>query len=150
MSNEWLAVQSFQRSQELLAAVNALSIHIKLNAAGASDEVRRRQAEDARAKLREFVVTMQNVIGDAQGEDAKPLLGANPRLRQLAKSLMTARRNRHRFRSALFRETLTRAEELIGSHKREDEQALLLCLDELRVLLSEHIHKDAEKVLGEF
>lgn len=150
MSNEWLAVQSFQRSQELLSAVNALSIHIKLNAAGASDEVRRLRSEDARARLQEFVVTMRNVIGDTENEDSRPLLGANPRLRQLAKSFITAKRNRHRFRSALFRGTLARAEELIGSHKGEDEQALLLCLDELRVLLSEHIHKDTEKVLGEF
>ena len=150
MSNEWLAVQSFQRSQELLAAVNSLSIHIKLNTADVSDEARRLRAEEARAKLREFVTTMQKFINDADDEESKPLLGANPRLRQLAKSFISAKRNRHRFRSVLFRGTLARAGELIGSRKAEDQPALLLCLDELRVLLSEHVHKDTEKVLGEF
>lgn len=150
MSNEWSAVQSFQRSQELLAAINALSIHIKLNAVGASSEARQARAKDARKELKKFVGTMQIVIGDADYEARKPLLGANPRLRQLARSFIGAKRNRLRFRSVLFRSTLSKATELIDSEKPEEQAALLLCLNELRVLLSEHIYKDTEKVLGDF
>ena len=40
MSIQWLVVQSFQSSQYLLAAINALSIHLKLEAAGLSDQNR--------------------------------------------------------------------------------------------------------------
>ena len=37
MNPQWLAVQSFQDSQNLLSAINTLSIHTKLEIAGRPD-----------------------------------------------------------------------------------------------------------------
>jgi hypothetical protein len=148
MSIQWLAVKSFQHSQELLAAINALSIHLKLEEAGKTDDAHSAQAAEARAVLRSFLEMLEPVVADAERGEAKPVLGADPRLRQLAKSFVSAKRNHHRFRSALFLDTFNRVKQLLASPE-EDRQTLLECLAELRVLIEEHIQSDAERVLGE-
>jgi hypothetical protein len=150
MSIQWLAVKSFQHSQDLLAAINTLSIHLKLESAGRADSEHAAQAEEAKGVLGSFLKMLEPVIADAERGEAKPVLGADPRLRQLAKSFVSAKRNRHRFHSALFRETFSRVQQLLDSPKKEDREQLLECLGELRVLIEEHVHTDAEQVLGEF
>jgi len=40
-------------------------------------------------------------------------------------------------------------QQLLNSDRREDRTAILESLEELRVLLEEHMHVDAERVLGE-
>jgi hypothetical protein len=150
MSIKWLAVKSFQLGQDLLAAINALSIHLKLEAAGKTDGEHTVQADQARETLGSFLTMLEPVVADAEGGETRPVLGADPRLRQLAKSFVSARRNHHRFHSALFRDTFTRMQQLLHSPKEEDRQPLLECLGELRVLIEEHVYTDAEQVLGEF
>jgi hypothetical protein len=150
MSIKWLAVKSFQHSQDLLAAINALSINLKLASAGKTDGEHAAQATQARETLGSFLTMLEPVVADAEGGETKPVLGADPRLRQLAKSFVSAKRNRHRFHSALFRDTFTRVQQLLYSPHEEDRQPLLECLGELRVLIEEHVHTDAEQVLGEF
>lgn len=150
MSIQWLAVKSFQHSQDLLAAINTLSIHLKLEGVGNADGAREAQASHAREVLGTFLVMLEPVVVDAERGESKPVLGADPRLRQLAKSFVSAKRNRHRFRSALFGDTFTRVRQLLDSPKKEDRQPLLECLRELRVLIEEHVQTDAERVLGEF
>ena len=150
MSIKWLAVRSFQHSQDLLAAINTLSIHLKLESSGNTDSEHTSQANQARQVLGSFLEMLEPVIADAERGETKPVLGADPRLRQLAKSFVSAKRNCHRFHSALFRDTFTRVQQLLGSPKDEDRQPLLECLAELRVLIEEHVHTDAEQVLGEF
>lgn len=149
MSIQWLAVKSFQHSQDLLAAINALSIHLKLEEAGKTDDTHAAQAAEARAVLGSFLEMLEPVVADAERGEANPVLGTDPRLRQLAKSFVSAKRNRHRFRSALFRDTFNRVQHLLASPE-EDRRTLLECLGELRVLIEEHIQPDAERVLGEF
>jgi len=150
MSIQWLAVKSFQHSQDLLAAINTLSIHLKLEAAGNTDTAHAAQASEAREVLSSFLEMLAPVVADAERGETKPVLGADPRLRQLAKSFVSAKRNRYRFHSALFRDTFARVQQLLDSPKEEDRQPLLECLGELRVLIEEHVQMDAERVLGEF
>ena len=149
MKAQWLAVQSFHHSQDLLDAINTLSIYIKLWLAGIPDEGRGGAAERARETLASFLKELQTVVQEAGQIEAKPVMGADPRLRQLAKSFMEAKRDRHRFRSVLFRNTLPHVEQLLCSDTEEDRRSLLQCLQELRVLLEEHIHVDAARILGE-
>lgn len=47
MSTDWLNIQSFQQSQELLSAINTLSIHHKLTGKGYLDTNRKEEAEQA-------------------------------------------------------------------------------------------------------
>jgi hypothetical protein len=150
MSIQWLVVQSFQSSQYLLAAINALSIHLKLEAAGLSDKERSERANQARSTLVSFVETLGPVLDEIEGGESKPVLGVDPRLRQLAKSFLAAKRNQRRFHSALFQNRFSQFKQLLKSEQVEDREPLLESLDELRVLIEEHVHTDTERVLGEF
>ena len=150
MSVQWLSVQSFQHSQDVLSAINALSIHLKLATAGVSDEARGEQARQARATLAAFLEELEPVVTETERGGATPVVGANPRLRQLASSFVKAKHNSYRFHSELFRATPTRLKQLLASSNVEDRAALLDCLAELRVLVEEHVQTDTERVLGEF
>jgi hypothetical protein len=146
---QWLTVQSFQHSQELLAAINTLSIHLKLEAEGASDRERAQAADDSRNKLDGFRKELEQLVGKPDRDEVKPVLGTDPRTRQLAESFLEARRDRTRFRSVLFREDISRARQLLYSDADEDREPLLQCLDDLRVLLQEHVQADASQIMGQ-
>lgn len=149
MSVQWLAVQSFQHNQDLLAAINKLSIHLRLQLEGNEDAERVGEANKAREMLSSFFRELETLVNDTERGEEVPVLGANPRLRQLARSFVRAKRNRHRFRSSLFRNGAGCFQQLLQSNTKEDRQALLESLEELRVLVEEHMHVDAERVLGE-
>ncbi len=149
MSIQWLAVQSFQHNQDLLASINKLSIHLRLQLEGNEDAERVGEANKAREMLSLFFRELETLVNDTERGEEVPVLGANPRLRQLARSFVKAKRNRHRFRSSLFRNGTGCFQQLLQSNTKEDRQALLESLEELRVLVEEHMHVDAERVLGE-
>ena len=149
MSVQWMAVQSFQKSQDLLAAINALSIHLKLGAAGLSDDERAERAHQARKTLTSFLETLEPVIDKIASGESKPLLGVDPRLRQLAKNFLAAKRNHRRFHSALFQNRFSQFKQILTSERTEDRESLLESLNELRMLIEEHVHTDTERVLGE-
>ena len=149
MNIQWLAVQSFQHNQDLLAAINKLSIHLRLQLEGDQDEGRTEETNKAREMLSSFFRDLEILVNDTERGEEVPVLGANPRLRQLARSFVTAKRNRRRYSSPLFRNGAGRFQQLLHSDRREDRQALLESLEEFRVLLEEHMHVDAERVLGE-
>lgn len=149
MSIQWLSVQSFQHNQDLLAAINKLSIHLRLQLEGNEDAERAGEANKARDMLSSFFRELETLVKDTERGEEVPVLGANPRLRQLARSFVKAKRNRRRFHSSLFRNGAGRFQQLLHSTKKEDSEALLESLEELRVLVEEHMHVDAERVLGE-
>ncbi len=76
MSTQWLTVRSFQQSQELLEAINALSIQIKLKLAGIKDQDRENQAKEAQESLKAFLGDLDVFVG------AGPVTGADARTRQ--------------------------------------------------------------------
>lgn len=149
MATHWLTVQSFRRSQEVLAAINTLSIHIKLELDGVRDEGRTAAVARAKETLASFLFEMDRGTEEAELGDSKPLLGTDPRRSQLVKNFVAARQNRHRFRSVLFRNKLSSVPQLLNSEVREDRLSLLQCLEDLRTLLEEHVDVDAERILRE-
>jgi len=149
VSVQWLAVQSFQHNQDLLVAINKLSIHLRLQFEGNEDAERAGEANKAREMLSSFFRELETLVNDTERGEEVPVLGANPRLRELARSFVRAKRNRRRFRSSLFRNGAGCFQQLLQSNTKEDRQALLESLEELRVLVEEHMHVDAERVLGE-
>jgi len=149
MSAGWLAIQSFQQSQDLLAAINTLSIHTKLKLAGINDEQRAKSAKKAREILAAFLETFEKVVHQAEQARDAPLVGVDPRLRQLAKSFVSAKHDTRRFHSALFTKPISDMTYLLASTEEKDQQALVECLAEFRVLVEEHIHTDAYRILGE-
>lgn len=148
MRTQWLTVQSFQYGQELLSAINALSMHIKLTAEGIYEEERAIEAEEAREKLASFLDNLEKLVGEPDRK-MRPVLGKDPRTRQLAESFVEARRERTRFRSVLFRGDIPHARQLLYSDKEEDREPLLRCLQELRFLIQEHVQADATQIMGQ-
>lgn len=149
MRAQWLTVQSFQHGQDLLSAINALSMHLKLTAEGVSDEGRAKEADEARGKLASFLDELEELVGESDRVKASPVLGKDPRTRQLAESFMEARRERASFQSVLFRGDIPRARRLLYSEAEEDREPLLRCLQELRLLVQEHVQADATQIMGQ-
>lgn len=150
MSTDWLAIQSFQRSQDLLAAINTLSIHTKLRLSGVADEERAEATAEAREKLASFLETFEKIVQQAEQAEGGMLLGIDPRLQQLVRSFVTAKRDKGRFHSTLFTQSPSDAVDLLASTDEEDQQALVECLTDLRTLVEEHIYTDTQRILSQF
>ena len=148
MSTQWMAIQSFQSSQELLSALNTLSLHLKIKRAGKRDRKREAAVARARERLDAFLQEMEQMVTREEEDGARPLLGVDARLRQLVRSLSAARKAPQRFQSPLFRQGFSAARELLYAEREEDLQALLPSLQELRTLLEEHVDTDATQLLG--
>jgi len=149
MSTKWLAIQSFQYDRSLIAAINTLSIHIKLELAGISDSGKIKLTEEARNTLSSFLDKLEVLIDNLEQANTNPLTGTTQGLRQLAQKFTSAKNNKSEFNSILFQETLSKTRSLLNSELKEDKEALLLCLQELRKLIEEHIYLDTTTILGE-
>ncbi len=150
MSTDWLAVQSFQRTQELLTAINTLSIHTKLELAGIADDERAEAAAKAREKLALFLKAFDKIVREAEQTNGETLLGIDPRMEQLARKFVAARRDRARFHSPLFTQSLSEAANLLAPTEAKDRQALVEYLQDLRTLVEEHLHADIHQILHQF
>jgi hypothetical protein len=148
MTPEWLAIQSFQRNQDLLNAINTLSIRTKLGSGGHTDEDRTETAQ-ARETLASFLKNLAQVVDQAEQTESGPLLGVDPRLRQLAGDFSRARQGA-RFRSRLFQEPLSDTVDSLTSTEPTDRQALVESLSELRTLIEEHVQTDVVQILEDF
>jgi len=147
MTADWLTFQSFQRSQEILKAVNSLSAHLKLALSGIADEELSQAADQSVATLGAFLDELDSAARRADRTEPAPMLGVDPRLQQLVCSYLAACRH-HRFRSCLFTQPISDIKALLTSNARGDQEALVKCLTELRVLVEEHLHDDANQILG--
>ncbi len=149
MSTQWLTVRSFQQGQELLGAINTLSIHLKLKLVGIKDLEREDEALQASELLGEFLRELEAFVGAINEKAARPVTGADARTRQLARSYVQARRERGQYQSLLFRNSPMHVRELLRSQDPKAQRIVLECLDDLRRLLEAHIHSDSSKILGE-
>jgi len=150
MNSDWMAIQSFHRSQELLTAINELSIHLKLEAAGIADEQQTKRAEAGKRRLVDFLQRLEPLLATAEGDEREPMTGADARLRQLAQRLAETRRVSGRGGSPLLRKSLARMIELLNSEKSEDRTPVLEGLSDLRRLLDEHLETDTRALVGGF
>lgn len=149
MKPKELAVQSFHENQNLLSAVNTLSIHTKLEMAGRSDRNGAKVIAEAKETLNTFFKELDVIVERAEKTETKLLLGVDARRRQFVSNFIAAKRN-YRIQSASLRGKLSDVAQLLYSDKDADKQDILLVLDELRMLLEEHIASDTEVLLGGF
>ena len=146
MTADWLTFQSFQRSQEVLQAINTLSTHLKLSLRGIPEEDL--QAADRSADtLQSFLDKLEAAAEQAEGSTTTPIFGVDPRLQQLAEDYLDAKRER-RFRSRLSMRARGTIKTLYASKDRDDQEALIEYLAQLRVLVEEHMRDDANQILG--
>jgi hypothetical protein len=150
MNSEWLTIQSFQRSQDLLVAINNLSIHAKLQLNGHEDRDRRESVAESKEFLAAFLEGFEDVLARAEQANGRPLTGIDPRLRQLAGQFERAKRERRRFRSRLFTDPISDIVALLSSTDEEDQKVLVQCLSDLRTLIEEHLETDTAQILEDF
>ena len=146
MNSQWRAVQSFRENQNLISAINTLSIHIKLEMAGHSDLNREKDIQKATEDLCAFLKELYPQVHRAETEDA-PLLGVDPRRRQFVNHLITAKQS-FRVHSPFLLDKLSEVGQLLCSEAETDKRNILLFLEELRMLLEEHIGSDVQQLFG--
>ena len=149
MNAQWLAIQSFQRGQQLLTAINTLSIHTKLRAAGHRDEGRIATAARAREEIAGFLESFTPAAEQAEREATRPLLGLDSRLCQLAREFAYAKSRPDGRDSVLFCRPLRDTARMIREGEPRERDRLLECLGRLRELVEEHVESDASEVFGE-
>lgn len=148
MATEWLTARSFERSHEIIAAINTLSIHGKRILAGKLDDSRREEIADARRVLFAFLDRFSSVVSQAEQQPDATIIGADPRLSSLAKRFMAAKRQLPQ-RSLFYARSLDDLRDLLRSDKSEDQERLIESLRDLRVLIEQHSHADIVGILGE-
>lgn len=149
MSTKWLAIQSFQYDRSLIAAINTLSIHLKLEQIGKSNVEKAKEVEEARNTLSFFLEKFESLTSNLERANTNPLTGTNQGLRQLAQKFISAKNNQSEFNSMLSQTTMSQIKVLLRSEVTEDKETLILCLQELRRLIEEHIDLDTEIIFGE-
>ena len=149
MSSRWLDIQSFQQSQELLSAINTLSIHQKLTDGGHPDTNRVEAAEQARETLIVFIDKFDKVVRIIEDGHRKPVLGVDARLRHLAENYVHAKRARGHSRSPFLEHPLSQVGQLLYSESHDDRREVFKVLTAFRDLLEEHVSVDAKRLLGD-
>ena len=147
MSTHWLAIQSFQQSQEILSAINTLSIHRKLTDKGYLDSNRKEAAEQARETLIAFFEKLNKIVQNIEDGPRKPILGVDARLRHLAGNYVQAKRAQSH--SPFLELPLSQVRNLFYSESSEDRSKSLAVLAAFRELLEEHVGVDARQLLGD-
>jgi hypothetical protein len=146
MSQEWLNIQSFFTDHDLIRAINDLSIAVKLEIAGVTDQERARRAGDARKVLRGFL----GQLSDLEAGDGKEvLLGIDARFQSLTDALASARQDTARFNSVLMREGAAVALPLLDARDADSKAKLLDSLSELRRVVEQHQQADATVIFEE-
>ena len=149
MSIHWLDIQSFQQSQELLSAINTLSIHRKLTAKGYPDTNRKEAAEQARETLVVFFEKLDKIVQNIEDGHRKPVLGVDAWLRYLAENYVHAKHACDQSRSPFLEHPLSQVRDLFYSERPEDCREVLKILAAFRELLEEHVSVDATRLLGD-
>ena len=147
MSTHWLTIQSFQQSQELLSAINTLSIYRKLMDKGYLDMNRKKSAEQAIEILIAFFQKLNKIVQNIEDGHRKPIVGVDTRLRYLAENYVQAKRAQSH--SPFLELPLSHVKDLFYSKSSEDRGKVLAVLAAFRELLEEHVGVDAKRLLGD-
>jgi hypothetical protein len=148
MTTEWLSAQSFERNQQLLSAINTLSINAKLRQLGADDSARREAVERAQNDLINFVEAMEPIVHEVKADEDQIAVSADPRLNDLALNLASSR-YKGKKASSLGVATPADLKQLLLSTDVHDIAKLVSYLRELRKVIEQHTHVDVVNMLGE-
>ena len=147
MSEQWMDIQSFFADQEILGAVNDLSIAIKQEFAGVKDAERQSRAAQARHTLQQFFQRLEEATAPSERET---FVAVDPRFKELADSFQSARRDPANFQSILMRGGAKSAIALLEATEKREQRELLKCLDELRRLVAHHQQTDVSAIIEDF
>lgn len=148
MRSKWLITSNFERMQDLISAVNTVSIHAKLSMAEIEDPTDQTRIHQAREHLLSFLDRFQTLIEDAEHRQNGTVIGADPQLGDLTLRYLDQKR-RLPGDSPLFAVSFDRLRELIRTENLQNLPELISCLKELRSLLEQHAYVDIVDLIGE-
>jgi hypothetical protein len=147
MSNAWQLAESFERTRQLIAAVNIISIHTKLSLSGVVDPQPADEVKNAEALLQAFLEKLASDVSKYEKGSISPVTGATARSNLLAKRYALSRSQAPES-SPLFTVSLPEFIRLFNSPERVDRLSLIAGLQTLRSLLEQSHHADSSEMLG--
>lgn len=148
MSVEWLAAGSFERTHEVISAINRISIDAKLELSGTHASHSTHDVEEAKISLKSFLSRFEGFVREVEANQKAPVLGADPRMGLLARRFV-AEKTQRVHNSKLYKAPIDEVVALIDSNNSADRLALVEALRDLRSLLEQHAHADIVGILGE-
>ena len=148
MSLDWLTTSSYERTGKLITDINTVSVHVKLMLAGREDSSRADRVRDAKEHLRRFLKDLSPVVNALRRDSSTTVLGSDPRLEELARTLATAVQGTDRPGIPALAD-VAETVDLLDSTSRKDQRLLVGQLRALRTLLEQYAHHDVLAVLGE-
>ena len=79
--------------------------------------------------------------------EKEPLLGVDPRRQQFVRHLLDAKQH-SRIHSPVLRDKLSAGAQLLHADAEADKEDMLLFLEELRMLIEEHLGSDVHQLFG--
>jgi hypothetical protein len=149
MQPDWLAAQNYQQAQTIVAAINDLSIGLKLGRRGVRSPERERATATARHVLRSFLDNFQALTEQAESAADKPLVGTAPALSALARTFAEVRKGSLPRLHHLCEERIDEIRSFLDSEDAAGQDRLLVYLAELRILLEQQIDVEVGRIMGE-
>ena len=149
MKNDWLTASSFERTHEIVSAINTLSIHAKLVLAGIDDSANQEEVDKSRGRLLAFLNRFESLLRETELGRDSAVIGTDPRLGDLALRYLSEKRRQPR-RSPLYEISLAQLIDLVRTERWEDLPSVISCLRGLRSLVEAHSHADVIGILGCF
>jgi hypothetical protein len=147
VESDWLTASSFERAQEILSAINTLSIYTKLAAARVPNPSCDAEVPKARARILSFLDELDRLAREAEQTVDDTVVGTDPRMGDLTRRYLAGRKSLPR-RSPLFALPITQVRSLIADDNPVRAGDRITCLAELRSLVEQHAHVDAVGLLG--
>jgi hypothetical protein len=147
VKTDWLAASRYERTHEILSAINLLSIHAKLTLAGIDDPASDIEVQQAREHLLAFLSRIEAVLKKAEQEHGA-VVGTDPQLGELALRFLAGRPGGSR-RSRSPGLPLATLADLVRSERPDDLEALVPFLERLRALVEEQTHTDVVTIPGD-
>ncbi|MCQ3977949.1 MAG: hypothetical protein DPW09_31360 [Anaerolineae bacterium] len=144
MTAKWLALRSLRRNQQLLKAINVLSLHLQLIIEGHESDVQPPVLAAARTKLLEFLDRLEAGIHQAKESEIGVIYGADARFQAFVESYIDAQKNAS---TSLLANDLASIRRFLDSDAANDQESLLAYLTHLRVLVEEQINHDTVQAL---
>ena len=146
-----LSVQSFQRNQGLLEALNNFFIYLKLKSKGLDSKFKAEKIEEAKATILLFLKQLNDVVSEDNNMEAPStrLLGLDTRFKSLVSQFNEAKGKKRRFKSVLFRQNPTPVIQMLNKDEIGSSKELIDSLTELGNLIEDHLSTDTREVIGD-
>lgn len=148
MQSPWLNAANFERTQELVSAINKVVVHANSRLVGGDDPTPVGEVARARTHLVAFVERLRDVVERAEQDGSGLIIGADPRTREIARQVLDPA-SRSGMPGQFTVAHLTELPDLVRSEQTDDLQELVPRLRGLRALIEERAQSDVANMLGQ-